>query len=126
MIITLEDMNLDYLGSVPHYQPYRYFSREYIIFKTTNKTCRVTQVSIPQQFHLPLRSNKLKSTGQFPMLRTMVVADQTFWYSSLETLMIHSFVMGFTYFTVQNHIIKNRGRNNICLGILLNVKKQVH
>jgi hypothetical protein len=48
---------------------------------------------------LSLRSNKLKTTGQFPMLLTMLIADQTFWYSSLELLMMHTFVMGFTYFT---------------------------
>ena len=59
------------------------------------------RVSISLLFELPLRSNKLNSTGQFPMLLTMVMADQTFWYSSLEALMMQSFVVGFTYLTTQ-------------------------
>jgi hypothetical protein len=33
----------------------------------------------------------------------MVIADQTFWYSSLEALIMQTFVMGFTYFTTQKH-----------------------
>jgi hypothetical protein len=54
-------------------------------------------------FDLPLRSNKLNNTGQFPIILTMVIADQTFWYSSLEALIMQTFVMGFTYFTTQKH-----------------------
>lgn len=61
------------------------------------------RVSIWEFFDLPLRSNKLNSTGQFPILLTMVIADQTFWYSSLEALIMQTFVMGFTYFTTQKH-----------------------
>ena len=59
------------------------------------------RVSISLLFELPLRSNKLNSTGQFPMLLTKVMADQTFWYSSLEALMMQSLVVGFTYLTTQ-------------------------
>ena len=57
------------------------------------------RVSISLLFDLPLRSNKLHSTGQFPILLTMVMADRTFRYSSLEALMMQRFVMGFTYLT---------------------------
>ena len=61
----------------------------------------ISIISMPLSllFDLPLRSNKLHSTGQFPILLTMVMADQTFWYSSLEALMMQSFVMGITYLT---------------------------
>lgn len=58
-------------------------------------------IGVLKLLNLPLRSNKLNNTGQFPMLLTKVIADQTFWYSSLEALTIHSFVMGFTYFTAR-------------------------
>lgn len=53
----------------------------------------------------PLKSNKLNITGQFPILLIIVIDDQTFWCSSLAALIIHTFVMGFTYLTAKN--IKN-------------------
>ena len=56
-------------------------------------------VSISLLFDLPLRSSKLNSKGQFPILLAMVMVDHTFWYTSLEALMMQRFVMGFTYLT---------------------------
>eukprot|EP00268_Persea_americana_P069406 TRINITY_DN9859_c1_g1_i1.p2 TRINITY_DN9859_c1_g1~~TRINITY_DN9859_c1_g1_i1.p2 ORF type:complete len:111 (-),score=15.72 TRINITY_DN9859_c1_g1_i1:60-392(-) len=53
---------------------------------------------------LPLRSSKLNITGQFTILLTMVIADQTFWCSSREALIVHTFVIGFTYLTITRRI----------------------
>ena len=60
------------------------------------------------QLNSPLRSNKLNRTGQSAILLTMVIAAHTFWYSSLEALMIHILVMSFAYLTAQNYKEKLR------------------
>lgn len=54
--------------------------------------------------NIPLMSSKLNSTGQFPKLLTMLIAAHTFLWSSLEVLIMHSFVIGFTYFTAPDMI----------------------
>jgi hypothetical protein len=49
--------------------------------------------------HLPLMSSKLNATGIFPMHLTIVIAAQTFWWSSRDTRTMQSFVTGLTYLT---------------------------
>jgi len=52
-----------------------------------------------QYMLLPDKSSKLNTTGKFPMLLTIVMEAHTFSYSSLEALMMHTLVIGFTYLT---------------------------
>jgi hypothetical protein len=52
-----------------------------------------------QYLLLPDKSSKLNTTGKFPILLTIVMEAHTFSYSSLEALMMHTLVIGFTYLT---------------------------
>jgi hypothetical protein len=63
------------------------------------RTTTLFGVIIHRVSHSPLMSSRLNDTGIFPMHLTIVIAAQTFWWSSHDTRIMQSFVTGLTYFT---------------------------
>lgn len=86
------------LSNTPHILLFQYYHKGVHNKKKKQKRKKKKQRNM-QYLLLPDKSSKLNTTGKFPILLTIVMEAHTFSYSSLEALMMHTLVIGFTYLT---------------------------